>query len=117
LTHVVMDFPGWEKEVVFRSELDEVRHFARYGDVNKKWPFYERRLYDENHKFTSVTGEEYQTLHEFSILHTKDTELYAVVIILGVEYTINLGGPEIEGYLKWLDENNFRSPLYPEGGI
>jgi hypothetical protein len=117
LTHKVMEFEGWEKEVIFRQELDEVRHFARYGDVKKKWPYYERRVYEENRKFTSESGEDHQVLHEFDTLYTKDQELYAVIAILGVEYTINLVGPEMEGYIKWLHENDYRSPLYPNGGI
>jgi len=32
--------------------------------------------------------------------------------IFGVKYTINLGGPELDGFLQWLKENNDRSPLY-----
>ena len=112
-----MGFDGWEREIIFREELNEIRNFARFGDMRKKWPYYERRLYGENHKFTSESGEDYQVLHEFDTLYTRDQELYAVVAILGVEYAINLGGPEIEGYVKWLKENEYRSPLYPEGGI
>ena len=56
-------------------------------------------------------------LHESQLLYTDRSELYACIAILGVEYTINLGGPEIDGYLSWLVEHDNISPLYPNGGI
>ncbi len=114
VTHKVMDQPGWEKDVVFRPELDELRHFARYGDVNKLWPFFERRLYEENYTFLTEIGECHHIVHEFDTLYTRDNELYVIIIILGVEYTINVGGPEIDGYQLWLEENGYGSPLYPK---
>ena len=112
LTFGVMHYPGWESEVVFRKELDEVREFSRYGSRTKLWPYYERRIYPEHKKRTDPDRNAYETLHEFDLLYTRDQELFAVICVLGVEYTINLGGPEIEGYLKWLEENDYESPLY-----
>lgn len=112
LTHRVMHFPGWEESVVFRKELDELREFARYGSKNKLWPYYERRIYGEHEKRIDANENAYETMHEFDLLYTRDQELFSVICILGVEYTINLGGPEIDGYLKWLEENNYESPLY-----
>ena len=38
-------------------------------------------------------------------------EHYAVIAIFGVDYVINLGGPELSGYQNWLHSNNGRSPL------
>lgn len=113
LTHTVMVMPGWEREVVFRSELDVLRRFARF-DQGRLWPFYERRIYREHHKFNDVNGEAVEVLHEFDTLYTQQGELYVVVAILGVEYAINLGGPEIDGYVRWLEEHGYRSPLYPD---
>ena len=110
-----MSHQGWEAEVIFRNELDEIRYFARYGDVKKKWQFHERRIYDEHYRFVSEVGEDYEVIHEFSTLYTQDGELYVVCAIFGVEYTINLVSPFIEGYLRWLEENNQRSCLYPHG--
>jgi len=40
-------------------------------------------------------------------------ELFLVLAIFGVEFAINYGGAEIDGYRRWLRENNDRSPLYP----
>jgi hypothetical protein len=45
-------------------------------------------------------------------LVTTSQEHYAVIAFFGVEYTINLGGPELDGYVAWLQKNNNRSPLY-----
>ncbi len=42
---------------------------------------------------------------------------YLVLVIFGVEYCINMGGPEIEGYLEWLKQHNFESPLYVDDDI
>jgi hypothetical protein len=117
MAHKVRHVPGWEMELTFKQELDEIRQFARYGGRNKSWPYYERRLYDEHKMFTGEDGEPFEILHEFDTLYTEQQELYAIVIILGIEYAINMGGPEIDEYEKWLAENNFLSPLYPEGQI
>jgi hypothetical protein len=46
------------------------------------------------------------------ILRVAESEYYAVIAIFGIEYAINLGGPELEGYERWLKENDNRSPLY-----
>jgi len=108
----VIPLPGWEDEVIFRNELDEIRNFSRYGDLKNKWEFYERRLYEYNHRFTSEGGNDYEILHEFNLLYTKSQELLAVIVILGVEYTISLCNREINGYKKWLKENHYNSPLY-----
>ena len=39
-------------------------------------------------------------------------EVYAVIAIFGVEYVINLGGPELDGYEKWRKWNGECSYLY-----
>lgn len=103
--------PGWEHEVIFKHELDEIRSFARFG-AKQKWPYYERRIYDEGKRWEKPNTVPYQTLHEFDLLYTPWQELFAIIVILGVEYTINLGGPEIDGYERWLRENDHQSHLY-----
>jgi hypothetical protein len=116
LTQRAMLAPGWEEAVVFRKELDEVRNFARYGKGPRVWPYHERRIYDEDCKFIPRGGgPPEQVIYEFTPLYTPTQELYAIIAIFGVEYTINLGGPEIDGYERWLVENNYISPLYPFG--
>ena len=54
-----------------------------------------------------------QVVHEFNFLITKVCEMYFVIAIFGEEFTINMGGPTIEGYEVWLRENDGASPLYP----
>jgi hypothetical protein len=116
LTQRAMLAPGWEEAVVFRKELDEVRNYARYGMGPRAWPYHERRIYDEDHLFVPRGGgSPEQMIYEFTPFYTPAQELYAVVALFGVEYTINLGGPEIEGYEQWLAENDYLSPLYPSG--
>jgi len=51
-------------------------------------------------------------MHEFDFLCTEEGEIYFVMALYGVEMTINIGGPDIEGYVSWLDNNNNASPLY-----
>ena len=48
------------------------------------------------------------------ILLTPESEYFVVMALFGLEYAINLGGPEIDGYTNWLKHNMNRSPLYPE---
>jgi hypothetical protein len=115
LTDRVRLIPGWEEEVVFRDEIDLVREYARYGRGPTNWPLSIRRLYPENRPFSGEDGALYQVMHEETLLYTPTGELYAVCAILGIEYAINLGGPEIEGYEYWLKSNAGGSPLYPDG--
>ncbi len=80
-------------------------------------PYFRRqscRLDNDNLQFNDVNGEAVEVLHEFDTLYTQQGELYVVVAILGVEYAINLGGPEIDGYVQWLEKHGYRSPLYPD---
>jgi hypothetical protein len=35
-----------------------------------------------------------------------------VLAVFGLELAINYGGPEIEGYTRWLEANGGTSPLY-----
>jgi len=56
-----------------------------------------------------------QVVHEFDFLITSTQEYYFVLVIFGQELTINIGGPDIKGYLQWLNKNGERSPLYTGG--
>lgn len=101
-------------EIVDHDALDPLRNFARYGNV-KKWNYHQRSLYDINKVWQDHdTNESYQCLHEFEFLYTEDQELYFVLIIFGIEYAINMGDTEIEGYITWLKEHDNKSPLYVE---
>jgi hypothetical protein len=60
-------------------------------------------------RFWVITEE---VVHEFDVLATEWGEWFLVVAIFGTEFAINYGGPEIDGYLRWLEEHNYGSPLY-----
>jgi hypothetical protein len=93
-------------------QLDPIRDYARKGDVKTKWPYYKREIYDSNYKHTAEDGTSFQMIYEYNVFTTRRNKFYFVLILLGIEYVINIGGPDIEGYEEWLQENENRSPLY-----
>lgn len=96
--------------------LDEARTFARYGNGSQIWPFHETRIYLETQQFFDIAdGTSFHVPHEYTLLYTDHNELYFVIAIFGIQYTINLGGPEIQGFHQWLAVNGNQSPLYPQG--
>lgn len=107
-----IEVDGWNDEIVEKKELDEIRHYVRLGKPNLLWPINIRQLYDKEFQFPNGGELSYQVLHEWTILNTDAGEFFAVIAIFGVEYSINLGGPEIDGYRAWLSENADASPLY-----
>ena len=97
-------------EIVEKVELDALRNYSRYNR-GETWPFSYRTLYPVNAVFDEGNTY-YEVLHEFDFLYTEAMELYFILAIFGVEFTVNLGGPNIDGYLKWLKLNSYASPLY-----
>jgi hypothetical protein len=104
-------YPEGLEYLVNEEQLDPIRNHARRGDI-KEWPVYIRYIYNENQAWIDDNGEKVQLLHETDIFQTDQGELYFVMAIFGMEFTINYGGPFIEGYKNWLDQNNQLSPLY-----
>lgn len=100
----------WNSEIVDQSSLDELRRYARYNE-GADWPFTVRTIYPVNTAFNEK-DHNYEVLHEFDILWTQESEAYLVLAIFGVEMTINLGGRENDGYRRWLETNDWVSPLY-----
>lgn len=97
---------GWNDEIVDNPQLDVLRAYVRRNE-GQTWPIHQRQIYDEDHAFDGD-----QVVHEYDILVTADLEFYSVVCIFGTEYVLNLGGPDLEGYHRWLAEHNYASPLY-----
>jgi hypothetical protein len=92
-------------------QLDPVRNHARRGtDLN--WPFHVRRIYEQDCKWADEHGREVQVVHEFDILATDNSEYYFVLAVFGLEFALNLGGAEIEGYHQWLARHDGKSPLF-----
>ena len=97
--------------VVDEPQLNLIRNHARRG-TTPVWPTHIRRIYDANKHWPTENGEPVQVVHEFDFLMTQNGELYFVLALCGQEYVINVAGPDIDGYLQWLDENINASPLY-----
>lgn len=100
--------------LVTETQFDEIREFARYGERHKTWPYNIRRIYEENKIFKSEKDSDklQDRLFEYDIMVTSVSEYYLILILKGIEYAINIGGPEIIGYQNWLLENENKSPLY-----
>ena len=111
LALIALEIPDGLNEITDKPELDELRNFARgYGPLND-WPYHVRQIYLEDKVFHEEGYGECEILHSFKLLQTECQELYLVLVIFGVEYCINMGGPEIDGYLEWLRQRNFESLL------
>ncbi|MBI1277801.1 MAG: HNH endonuclease [Anaerolineaceae bacterium] len=108
----VLTVEGGLDEIIDHPELNLIRNYVRRGHSNLTWPFHRREIYEEDKLFNEEGYGEYQMLHEFTFLYTDEQELFFVLAIFGVEYTINLGEPDTSGYIKWLAENSNKSPLY-----
>jgi hypothetical protein len=113
LLYYLLKEEGWIDEVMNKSELDEIKSYARYGIGVNFWPYYQRRIYPEDATFFNPKTEvaNYEILHEFKILATEENHYYFVLALMGIEYAINLGGPAIDSYEKWLVESNNKSIL------
>lgn len=65
--------------------------------------------------FFTSNGENVDMVLESTFLATKLSELYFVVAFKGFEFVINMAGGSVEGFEKWLTDNNNISPLYAKG--
>lgn len=110
LAMLLLNTEGGLEEVVEKNELDRIRGYVRYGEPGFVWPYSIRRIYSEDEVFSS-RDRDYQILHEFRLLYTDLGELYVVLAIMGLEYCLNMGEPDLHGYVEWLRKNNNRSPL------
>lgn len=115
LAHRCINVEGWNEELVDKAELDELRSYVRRGKPGFVWPVNIRRIYSADHEFSDEIDTAFQVLHEWDILFIPSSqvdekgEFYAIIVILGVEYAINLGGPEVDSYLQWLKDNGEQS--------
>ena len=98
--------------LVDHPQLDEIRAHVRLGKT-ANWPCSVSKIYEKEAVIYNKSSNEYeQVINEADILITKHNEYYLVLAIFGIEFTINIGGAEIEGYYAWLKEHNNQSPLY-----
>jgi hypothetical protein len=115
----------WQEDFVEHKGLDELRHFVRYGEGYTIWPYYVRRIYDEHQiKYDEKSGKILEKLNEYDFLipdnptiegeiHNIDN-LYFVMAIMGIEYTINLTNAGLNRYITWLSDNHNKSILQME---
>jgi hypothetical protein len=103
--------PDWERDVIDKPELDPLRNYVRFNKSSVDWGFSFRTLHPVNAVF--FDGKEYyELLNELDLFYTERNELYIILSLFGVEFALNLSGPEIDGYMSWLSANHGRSPLY-----
>lgn len=98
------------------DELDPIRNYARNNSNNDNWVYHSRKIYDEHEPF-DLEGRIVDMLYESDFLCTGDGEIYFVIAFKGIEFTLNMAGSSLEGYEKWLVENNNISPLYSKINI
>jgi hypothetical protein len=106
-----IDGPDGLDWIATDPQLDAVRNHARRG-TERTWPYHVRRIYQADYHYIDMGDTPVQTIHEFDLLATDEGEWYFVLAIFGIEFVFNLGGPEIEGYVAWLEQRQGRSPLY-----
>ena len=120
LAYRIFDMPGNNDEIVDCHNLNDLRDYVRRGQPGFIWPVNIRQLYPADFVFIDGISLPYEVLHEFTVLGIPPSpgedlyELYVVIAIFGVEYTINCGGPVLDSYRQWLADNNNVSPLYME---
>lgn len=102
----------WIEEIVDNTHLDPLRNYARFGKGDF-WKYHQRRIYSEGARFIDPIHhpEPYEILHEMDILYTEDMIMYAIIVIMGIEFTINFTYSEIDSYEEWLQKNNNVSPI------
>lgn len=108
----VASYAGGVEYLVDEVQLDPIRDHARRGGPTREWPIHVRRIYPANHIWRNDSSGDHQVVHEFDILKTNWEEWFFVCAIFGLELVINYGGPEIDGYFRWLSEHQEESPLY-----
>lgn len=106
-------------ELIDYKEFDRIRNHARRG-TTYEWTCSIRRIYDMDVWRRCKDGTWKQKIYETDFLmidkggegDIKYVFLYFVVVLWGMEFAINMGEPEIEGYNNWVAQHDGLSPLY-----
>jgi len=114
LTKKFISIDGWEDETIYKRELDMLRNYARYGNHTIRfWPYYQRNIYDEGASFFDLERSKgsFEILHEYTFHYSTEGILYFIIVIMGIEYTINMAEPEIKTYEKLIKERDYKGFL------
>lgn len=116
---------AWQDSFVDNEGFDDLRNYVRYGKGNTIWPYHIRRIDNEIQiKYCEKSNRFLEKLNEYDFLIPDkpaiDGELYGienlyfVMAIMGVEYTINLTNGGLTRYFTWLADNQNKSILQME---
>jgi hypothetical protein len=98
-------------QLIFDRYFDNIRRWARYGDNFPHWPYHQRTIYPQETQMRHpVTDEWVKAGIGQGLFHTPSPETYYSVVLYGTEFVINVGGPNIEGFERWLTQNDNASP-------
>lgn len=123
LADKLKDIENSLEDLINDSQFDMLRNHARLGSI-KNWPCSIRRIYDYNKIWEYSDGLHGQMVHEsdFLLIPIEEnselateyimTEIYFVIALWGIEFAINMAGPEIISYENWLKAHDYKSPLY-----
>lgn len=102
----------YDDDFIDQNNLHPLREYARFG-IGEYWPYSQRRIYSEEDRFmnTDIQPTPYEIMHELDFLMIALDDIYFILVIMGIEYVINLNGPTIESYESWLKLNNHISPI------
>jgi len=98
-------------KLIFDRYFDNIRRWARYGDNFSRWPYHQRTIYPQDAQMLHPTTNEWiKAGIGQGLVHTPSPETYLSILLYGTEFILNLGGPNIEGFERWLTQNDNASP-------
>lgn len=99
-------------DIILDPYFDNVRRWARSGDNFPNWPYHQRTIYPGDTLMRHPqTNEWVKAGIGQGLFHTDAPETYFSICLYGTEFVINVGGPNIDGFERWLRQNNQASPF------
>ncbi len=104
-------------DLVSTEHYDNIRKWGRFGNNFKDWPYHYRAYFPEETLMEHPETKKWvQFGFGYDLLLTDYPETYFVFSYHGHEFSINLGGPSIKGYERWLVANRNVSTLVEKRG-
>jgi hypothetical protein len=105
------------EHIVEHEHFDRIREFARFNKSQKSWPISRRVIYPvETQMKHSDTDKWIHAGFGYDLMTIFNRETYFCFSYYGVEFVINLGGPSLDGFNRWLELHNDISPLIERVG-